>query len=352
MSKSKTRKYRKLEGRDTAYLYTRPPSKIIHVRRRKVGKKQLLESLKTESIPEARMKRDEVMARWLGEKLNRRVRKTIEFVYNEMVEIKTGSVKSGTLSQYEYVWKRMKPDFAHLFIDDFKSTDWDSWVSKQRLKDPELRMFNFFKLMSNILTHAFNAEYIARKPKIKNDKDPEETRAEIYTDEEVETLLRNAEGDLLLKIRIISTVGIRPKELNQLRKDRIDRKAKMIKFKGPDTKTGKPRDVPLPDDLFEAIVAHADSHKGSYLFLNHEHPSQPVARDDHDKEFQALKQALGIEKRFYDLRHTAATRMLRAQMNPVIIAKIMGHSLKMFFSIYAKPTDKDFHDEMEKLNQL
>ena len=56
---------------------------------------------------------------------------------------------------------------------------------------------------------------------------------------------------------------------------------------------------------------------------------------------------LGIRhRRTYNTRHTYATIGLMAGVNPAFIARQLGHSLEMFFKVYAKWIDGQ-HDERE-----
>ena len=49
----------------------------------------------------------------------------------------------------------------------------------------------------------------------------------------------------------------------------------------------------------------------------------------------------------YDLRHTAATMMLRAGVSPAEVARRLGHSVEMLMRIYAGV----FDDEIERANR-
>jgi integrase len=60
---------------------------------------------------------------------------------------------------------------------------------------------------------------------------------------------------------------------------------------------------------------------------------------------------LGIRyRRPYDMRHTYATAMLMAGVNPSMAAKQMGHSVEIFLRTYAKWLDgTQTNYEMNKL---
>lgn len=78
------------------------------------------------------------------------------------------------------------------------------------------------------------------------------------------------------------------------------------------------------------------------------------ARDFLRSHWRPALRALGIRyRRPYNLRHTFATMLLHAGVNPALAAKQMGHSQQMFFSTYARwiESDRDA-DELAKLDAM
>lgn len=54
----------------------------------------------------------------------------------------------------------------------------------------------------------------------------------------------------------------------------------------------------------------------------------------------------------HSLRHTFCTRCVEAGMEPIVIAKIMGHSdIGLIFKVYAEVQEKFKNKEMEKINK-
>jgi integrase len=59
---------------------------------------------------------------------------------------------------------------------------------------------------------------------------------------------------------------------------------------------------------------------------------------------------LGIPYRSpYNVRHTCATMMLEQGMKPAYCANVLGHSLEMFFNVYARWIDKHESEAQEKI---
>lgn len=68
------------------------------------------------------------------------------------------------------------------------------------------------------------------------------------------------------------------------------------------------------------------------------------------KAFNKARERLRIRYRDrYNVRHNYATRMLAAGMKPAYCAKVLGHSLEMFFRNYATWTDQDENARQEAI---
>lgn len=112
------------------------------------------------------------------------------------------------------------------------------------------------------------------------------------------------------------------------------------------TKTsGSDRDVPIPDELYEAMLARRD-----------EWPVFPAWDMSAVDAFlrRASRRALGEAISVNDLRGTYATHMARAGVPILTLAKIMGNSVKMLESTYAQVGRRGDHlrDAADKLPRL
>lgn len=159
--------------------------------------------------------------------------------------------------------------------------------------------------------------------------------------------------------------GLRPEEAIALRWDDLDERASTIRvqrartFKGTekDTKTvGSTRDVDL-NSRAKAVLARQKKHTrmkpDGHIFHN------PVTgRPWHDERSQrdhywqpALRRCKVRMRRAYNTRHTYATMLLMAGVNPAYVARQLGHAnAQMVFRVYAKWIDgADRGRELAKL---
>jgi integrase len=76
----------------------------------------------------------------------------------------------------------------------------------------------------------------------------------------------------------------------------------------------------------------------------------PKHKEYISKEFKAICRAVGIEDvHFHNLRHTAATDMLRAGVRIEYVQKILGHASIAMTQIYVKILQSDLRREMQKM---
>jgi integrase len=120
------------------------------------------------------------------------------------------------------------------------------------------------------------------------------------------------------------------------------------------TKTSVARTVKLNSRALTAIERQQKlTGKGDYVFAQDGEPLPYQRVTDVRTHWKPTLTLLGIRyRRPYNTRHTYATVMLMAAVNPAFIAKQLGHSLKMLFEVYADWIHGDQDDrEMAKVEQ-
>jgi integrase len=114
------------------------------------------------------------------------------------------------------------------------------------------------------------------------------------------------------------------------------------------------REVPLPPALVDRLHAHAerfDTPNGR-LFTNAR--GEPIASSNYGPVWVRVRTHLWPKPHplsgttVYDLRHSAATMMLRAGVPPAEVARRLGHSVDVLLRVYAGVYD----DERERSNAL
>jgi integrase len=170
-----------------------------------------------------------------------------------------------------------------------------------------------------------------------------------FTDEEVELILTHLYGRhtmLGAYFEFAFFTGMRPEEIIELKWADIDLRAGLARITRARSlgevrppKNGKYRTVELHSSARAALrrVEPMTRLKGGYVFENPRTGSPWNGSLQQHAFWKPALKALGLRARVpYQTRHTCASRMLRAGCNPGWCASQLGHSLEMFFRVYAK----------------
>jgi integrase len=128
-------------------------------------------------------------------------------------------------------------------------------------------------------------------------------------------------------------------------------------------KGAKDRDVPLPADTLALLRSYWKPHRHkTWLFpatgRNHTHSptaASPMSRSSVQGAFRKAKQRAGITKTgvaIHTLRHSYATHLLEAGVNPRLIQRYLGHAQLETTMLYLHLTHKGHEDAYERLNTL
>ncbi|MHB8689331.1 MAG: tyrosine-type recombinase/integrase [Candidatus Dormibacteraceae bacterium] len=183
---------------------------------------------------------------------------------------------------------------------------------------------------------------------------------EVLSRKEIDTLEQAAmdERDRLV-IRVLADTGLRVSELLGLRREDLREnthdRVYSLRVIG---KGNKEREVPIPPPTFKRLKHYAEhgGPKGSeYIFTGKRRHSGQVRRltkSGADQLVRNLGKQAEIEKRVYPhlLRHSYATWALSKGMNPVTLAKILGHAnLTMIMDTYSHLVVADTYDAMMRV---
>ncbi len=147
-------------------------------------------------------------------------------------------------------------------------------------------------------------------------------------------------------ILLVAKLGIRVMDLKHLTIDNIDWKKKEISFIM--SKTKKPQNLPLPNDVGWAIIDYLKNGRpicdSKVIFIRHVKPIRPF--DDSDSLYGIIKKYIKLanvefdddlhKKGMHSLRHSLATNLLKNNIPINSISSILGHDDKSSVSYYLK----------------
>jgi integrase len=183
------------------------------------------------------------------------------------------------------------------------------------------------------------------------------TKLRILTDAEVALLLNAASPTLVPVLRVLLTTGMRPHEVFALRweHDGWDTERglctsilalgkKVIFVPGLLAKNHKDREVPLSPELVEMFGAlPRDPKLEGKVFPWGDCPPAFT---------EAVKAAKLKNVTLYTLKHTAASRMIRAGVDIVTVSEILGHSDIKMTMIYCHSDGQSKRDAVEWVSRI
>lgn len=143
-------------------------------------------------------------------------------------------------------------------------------------------------------------------------------------------------------------LGQRLGEILNLTWDRVDLHRGIITLRGVDTKTNKPRQVPMTPPvkvtMIELSKVRDIAHK--HVFVYQRNPVREVKT-----AFKTACKKAGIaDLRFHDLRHCAATNLRRAGVDTTTAMQIIGHKSPLMWKRYNSVAESDLLVAANKLN--
>ncbi len=255
----------------------------------------------------------------------------------------------------ETVNRRLVPFFGDRLLTDVTEDDVRTYRADRTRKDGKPAAISTINwdhaVLKELLYKAMAKKFLATNPAADVPMpDPQNERDRILSDAEWTRLYAEANAHLKPVLLTAYRLGLRFGEIVNLTWDRVDWERGLITLRAMDTKTRKPRRVPMTADLLEAF---RELYKVRYLgqdrvFLRN---GQPIS--DIRTAFSNAKERAGItDFRFHDLRHCAATALRRAGVDNTTAMTIIGHRSEKMWRRYNTIDERDLRAAASKMNTL
>lgn len=186
-------------------------------------------------------------------------------------------------------------------------------------------------------------------------KEPSERVRELSTDEQ-SRLLKHLRADLQPLVKFALMTGARQGSIIGLKWRDVDFAASRITFR---LKGGKAMRFPMNREIRALLSAMPKSNVVEtrafvFTYLGEDGERRRIRKNGH--VFGDFREALRLAEiedfRFHDLRHTFATRMLRATGNLKLVSRLLGHESIETTMRYAHVLDDDLASAMENFSAL
>lgn len=201
-------------------------------------------------------------------------------------------------------------------VDRITVGDWKKFCADYREAHPGARLFDLRKHFSGIMRHAWQSgmlDSMFHVPPLGEHTDV----GKEYSAGDLRRMVEYCFDAPLWKRELgtqilMASLGMRLTEVLAMSWERADFHQRLFRLRAVDTKTGKPGIIYWNDQVYQAMTLRFSEADPicPWVFPHRDDPSRP--RASNVRAWKRLQKDLGIDGRWHDLRHTAATRLVRA----------------------------------------
>lgn len=358
-------RFKDRKGNVYPYLYILKETGVFYVVKR-IGKKVFKKSLDTTDFNIARSMILHALKSFEDETQPKKQTQKIFSDYWQMVldEKVALGLKESSIKKAQAVYDHaLKEYWEFLHPEDCTQEQVINFMTWHKRKRPGRQFVNVFKYLGNTFRIMFEAGALpaGSLPKLFLPKDEvrylRKKKGRVITDDEIDSILRFGSDDFKLIVSIGRICGMRKMELCSLELSRVNFKdgRYVLVLDEDDTKTGLARNISMPTSLTKAISRRVQKSKAlgsSYLFPMATDKNRHIYGQLLDKEWVEAKKSAKIDgrMRFHDIRHTAATNMVKKKINPVVAVTILGMSLSTFQKVYLHLSSDDLISSIEQMS--
>lgn len=200
--------------------------------------------------------------------------------------------------------------------------------------------------LRSMFNHALDLEVIRESPvkRIRTQKQKE--RDVVWTEDDLRAFVEVADRELGVFLSVAYLTGIRRTALATTEWLQVDLDDGFIGLKADQTKTAQARLVPLTSEAHCVLAFWRAENPGAERVFQ----SNPQSIGN---RFRLARARLGLDHlHIHDLRHSAATNLRRAKVDPLTIAKITGHSTVTAMRRYNHFAEDDLLEAARKRDDL
>lgn len=251
----------------------------------------------------------------------------------QFLETTKREMRPSTSRCYGVSLKTLKPRFGAKRLDEITADEIESFKRARMEQGRSPSTVNRdLAFLRRILLFGIKKDLLATTPFVAHKVEflEEHRRERVLSFDEERKYLAAATQPLKDVATIIVEIGLRPGEVFSIRRQDVHLGAVPAFVHVAAGKTDNAvRDVPITERTREVLKGRMMSAKGEHLFplrVGNGHDwSAPMCelQPAHEK---AIEDSGVVRFRLYDLRHTCATRAAEAGVDPLSLAKLLGHA--------------------------
>lgn len=324
-------------------------------------------------------KQPQVTLEWVKPPRETPLEGTVESLMVQWLAYKKHQIKANTLQTYQRAFVQfINPHLGHCPLEDLRALQVEDLVQTMLQKGASNHNAAYtLKVLRSALRQGQRWEVVNRNVAeyIKAPQVVHKTM-QVWTPAEVQTFLQFARETRLYAMFYLALVtGMRKGELLGLRWQDVHWEKKelqvvqnltlirgSIHISTPKTRASK-RTIALADDVLEVLRQHQQEQERELHSLKVRHEVEPVFAslegsyldpNNMTRTYRSLLEKSGVTRiRFHDLRHTAASLLIRQGVPAKLVSDRLGHTDVAFtLKVYTHLYDDQKHDAARPLETL
>lgn len=272
---------------------------------------------------------------------------TFEELYELWSKERFSDIKKSTIDGYRQAYKhsaalhKMKfKDIKKDHLQDVLDNSNLAATTQKLVKNFHSQIFNF-AIEKDIVDKNY-----AKFTKVKAAPTPSK-RSE-FTQEEIDTLLKNPNVERADTVLIMLFTGMRISELLEMKKEDVHLEERYMRG-GVKTKAGINRVIPINEKIVPLIQNLLDNTPSDYLVTNTRGGKMSYVNYN-QKYWKDTMDYFGFKHNCHDCRHTFISMMDRTDVNKIVLKRIVGHSAGN--DITEHYTHKTIEELVEAVNKI
>jgi len=324
--------YLRVSENGTFYVYCYP----------KKSKRKLVKSLNTKDVTEAHTMALEHVLAFNAENGVFGKQTRFKDIANEILAKYKANPNRRTYKVSLAPVRRLCETFENSALITLVPSDWEKHLNRMKAERPNLNLNSDRKIFVQVMRRAYQRGLVKLPPiGIPKPNPYQHVGREITKDEEAR-IMKYADKRIRFQIFISIQTGMRLQEMLRLRWDQVDLEGGFISL-GNETKTSKPRRFAISQVIVTELRKRISN--STLVFPSPTNPEKPM-RDNKFLWQRALKKAR-VNCRWHDLRHTCASRKVRAGIPVETVSKELGMSIQTLQRIYCHINDDDLRRSAE-----
>lgn len=299
-----------------------------------------------------RSKRQQVVNEWLLEQRAALKNGTLlpdeEILFSEyldrfLTDIATPTLKPKTVDAYRWlIESHIKPNLGHLTLTQLRPDHLQNLYTKKLEEGLSKRTVqHMHAVIRRSLNQALKWDLIGRNPAtVVTAPTPDRRPPKTFSSDQAKQFLESVEDHRWYPIYVLAiTTGMRQGEILGLHWEDVDlnsgnlavrRTIQLLQgriIEGEPKSAGSRRTIALPNYTVAVLLLHQERTGKDKGLLFTTSSGKPVSPRNLSRHFHQALDRTGLPKiRFHDLRHTAATLLLKEKVHPKIVQEMLGHS--------------------------